>query len=637
MIESFESLVEMVYTQWKQRLYAFLLRRVLGPYLASSSLHKLHESIEVSLQEGKFTLHDVNLNADYVTLLLSRRGDKYVSIVTVRRARMRKLQINLVLEETQQGQESPAATPTSSVAWRAMQLGRGSDAACKVKLIAHVEIEGFDIELEPGELAHAFTPPPRPEAPPANETSATVGMISSYVDAAMSSLRLSLSMKDVRMKLCSTTRDTLPCQWVEWHLATARYHDINDDRNALSASDRQESSYKTAIHKVVDFAGITFQTGTEFAGLKMGASVASSEESRTSIIAKTEGNGQVSLRVIEYASYASTTSPMSDMETSLQSSSAKSPRIQQDLEVTLNQRLNFSFDQASLQSLIEVASSFLVNKDESTISDSSYLIEASSRLDDQMNMLERADRDVNEDGEDFYTMAGMLKQYAEARLLAERNEMRGGVLIPSNAFDDSKTDADSVSFDAFFDANDHSFSLYQSRLEQSILAFDAADNDTADFVHTKVRFHLQHCGVKVVFSKLDDGYRSRICWQRVADEYVLLTLGDISLTSSLSQKVTDMSLDVVHFEIEDSLHDRSQNVSPRDFPPPLEIENVLRFVKVSFMSAPWCVTLVEVLLMTCFEIPGCRRRDYGSTLYFYTRSYAAQHICPVDFISGFDA
>ena len=65
----------MVYTQWKQRLYAFLLRRVLGPYLSAGSLQQLHESIEVSFQEGKFILKDVDLNAAYLTEILSKRGE----------------------------------------------------------------------------------------------------------------------------------------------------------------------------------------------------------------------------------------------------------------------------------------------------------------------------------------------------------------------------------------------------------------------------------------------------------------------------------------------------------------------------------------------------------------------------------
>jgi hypothetical protein len=470
-----------------------------------------------------------------------------------------------------------------------MQLGRGSEASSKVKLMAHVEMDGLDIELEPIEPGHDFTPPP--EAPPANERSATAGMISSYVDAALSSLRLSLRMKDVRVKLGSSMRDSLPNQWVELHLATARYHDIDDDRSASNAYERQQTSYSTVIHKMVDFAGIILRTGTEAEELKVEASVSSGEETaspRTSIIAKTEGNGQISLRVIEYAT---STPPMSEKMSS-ETSSAKTPRIQQDLEITLNQRLNFSTDRASLESLIVVAGDFLANKCNSNASESSSLKEASSHLNSLRKAVERCDEDVDDDSEDLLTMAGIMKQYAEARHLAERNEMRGGILIPSTAFRDSAADDYSVTLDAFFDANDHSFSLYQSRLEQSIIASDVADHDTADFVHTKVRFHLQQCGIKVAFPNLDDGNLSRDVTkpstQRVADEYILLTLGDVSLTSSLSQKLTDISLDVVHFEIEDSLRNRSMKTQPRDFDPPLEIENVLRFVMVSVR----CCTVV---------------------------------------------
>jgi hypothetical protein len=244
-----------------------------------------------------------------------------------------------------------------------------------------------------------------------------------------------------------------------------------------------------------------------------------------------------------------------------------------------------------------VAGSFLENKCDLVASESSSLIEASSHLDGQSNVLERCDEDADDDSKDLRAMAGIMKQYAEARHLAERNEMRGGVLIPSTAFRDSATDDYSVTFDAFFDANDHSFSLYQSRLEQSIIASDVADNDTADFVHTKVRFHLQQCGVKVVFPNLDDGKLSqdvaKTSKQRVADEYILLTLGDVSLTSSLSHKITDISLDIVHFEIEDSLRDTSMKTQPRDFAPPLEIENVLRFVKVRFSCCILVINLVE--------------------------------------------
>ena len=180
----------------------------------------------------------------------------------------------------------------------------------------------------------------------------------------------------------------------------------------------------------------------------------------------------------------------------------------------------------------------------------------------------------NDEKEELDAMAGIMKQYAEARQAAERNELRGGILIPSTAYDDSNDDGDgSVSFDAFFDANDHSFSLYQSKLEQSISASAAIGNDQKDFVHTKLRFHLQQCGVKVVFPRSDENFPDSNRWLRPADEYLLLTLGDISATSSLSHQVSDISLNVVHLEVEDAFRDRLANVT--------EIGNVLRFDKVS--------------------------------------------------------
>ena len=68
--------------QWKQRLYAFLLRRVLGPLLDASANQQLHDSIEFSLQEGKFVLRDVSLNADHLSERLATNG----SVVLIRKA-----------------------------------------------------------------------------------------------------------------------------------------------------------------------------------------------------------------------------------------------------------------------------------------------------------------------------------------------------------------------------------------------------------------------------------------------------------------------------------------------------------------------------------------------------------------------
>ena len=564
----------MVYAKWTQRLYAFLLRRVVGPYLSAPSLKKLHETIDFSVQEGKYTLNDVELNATYLTQLLSKRGDSRVSTATIRRARIRKLQINLTLKEEQ----SEEGANTSSVAWRAMQLGRTATATSSVAgviLVAYVEIEGIDIELGP---ERTFTPP-SPEAPSTNETSTAVSMISSYVDAAMSSLRLSLQIKDLRIKLCSARRDLSPTQWVELHLASAKYHDV-DDRGSVG---QQQSSYRTALHKAIDFAGITFQTGEQTHAIiqhddASGDTEAKDPTTRKSIIAKTEGSGQVSLRAIEYFSSASA---MSSSEADSEAEECEIPRIQQDLEVTLNQRLNFSLDHTSLQSIMEVANSFLEEAGglESVPSHSQQVVDASP-------LEKKTSEDADLVEEDMQTMTGIMRQYAEARQLAERNEVRGGVLIPSTAFmNGAANDDDSMTFDAFFDANDHSFSMYQSRLEQSIMMSNAAEDGDADFVHTKVKFHLQQCGIKIVFlhpkEDLSGQTEHKRTSHRTSDEYLLLTLEDINITSSLSQKVSDISVSVVHLGIEDSVREGLTDTTRRGAALTRDIGHVLRFVEVS--------------------------------------------------------
>lgn len=576
----------MVYSQWKQRLYAFLLRRVLGPYLSAASLQKLHESIEVSLQEGKFTLKDVDLNAAYLTQILSKRGESYVSIATVKRARIRKLQINLTLEETQHpaNDNNTAGKTRSSMAWRAMKLGKGTDSeGGSVKLLAHAEIEGFDIELDPavGGVSPP-PPPPKPEPSSPREASSSVGMIASYVEAAMSSLRLSLQMKDLRVKLCSSSAadSSSTCHFVEFHLAGAQYHDV--DEHGASQKQRQQSSYQTVLHKAIDFSGITFRTGQE----RMPALLDEASQNDTAkettlpptacVIAKTEGSGQVSLRIIEYSKSLS----FLGKEKTAPPQESEAPRIQQDLEVSLNQRLNFSVDKESIQSLFEVTTSFLRHDEQSEefVSKPSAAVETFPSEE-----LGNSNTSIDEDKEDLDAMAGIMKQYAEARHLAERNELRGGILIPSSAYEDQDGGDDgSVSFDAFFDANDHSFSLYQSRMEQSILASTGLDDGHTDFVHTKLRFHLQQCGLKVVFPQPElTSVFGKKSWHRPSDEYILLTLGDINLASSLSRDVSDISLNAMHLQVEDSFRDRSINSSRRDHLPPIEIGNVLRFDKVS--------------------------------------------------------
>ena len=127
---------------WKQRLYAFLLRRVLGPLLDASSAQKLHDSIDVSLQEGKFVLKNISLDAAYLTEKLSESCPG----LRVRSGRIDRLEINLRLRENYQNDDSTRTQ--SSLAWRAMKLGSMNESLPAVSLIAESKIDGIFIELE---------------------------------------------------------------------------------------------------------------------------------------------------------------------------------------------------------------------------------------------------------------------------------------------------------------------------------------------------------------------------------------------------------------------------------------------------------------------------------------------------------
>ena len=96
--------------QWKQRLYAFLLRRTLGPFLDDSATQQLHDSLDVSLQEGKFVLKDISLDSSHLTELLT---DKKVPGLSIRAARIDRMEILLTLRENNVQVPSSAATSSS--------------------------------------------------------------------------------------------------------------------------------------------------------------------------------------------------------------------------------------------------------------------------------------------------------------------------------------------------------------------------------------------------------------------------------------------------------------------------------------------------------------------------------------------
>jgi hypothetical protein len=523
--------------QWKQRLYAFLLRRVLGPLLDAESLTKLYQTIDISLHEGRFALTDVALNTEYLANLLANKFPTF----RIRKARIRRLTIHLTLQDhsLDEGEE------TTSLAWRAMQLGftTATEGSPAVSLLALVDIDGLVIELEPNPFVADSPDDPEPIPTPdagAETPSSSKSIISSYVDAALSSLRLTMKMSNLQVRICSGRNgehdltSTPTEKWLEYRIKSVSYHDVE-----VTASGDEASEYETVMQKAVDINRMTILVGETTLSEEDGQ-VREKATASTLTIAMLEGSSRVCLRAIEYKTSSRWESSTSDYR-----------QLQHDVEINLDQRLNLSVDESSLLQIQNIAQSFR-DVSRSPPSDGEHRPSA-----------EVIRQDSCVDKEDLSTIDGIMKQYQEARLYAERNEIRGGILVPSTAEEDGRY-GDEVTFDAFFDANEKSFYRYSTVLRDSVLQVDTEKADH-DFIHTKIRFHLKGGCIKVSFRASPDVSAASTIEttpSRQPDDYMLLTFSDLNLSASLSLRESDFEFSVANLDLEDSRIDQSCGQGP---------------------------------------------------------------------------
>ena len=128
---------------WKNRLYSVLLRRLLAPYLDLSGVEEL--------TYGKLVVTDVALK-----------------LPGVHQARVGRFSIQLALDEERDG----------------------------LALVAHVELDGLVLEIDPKTLSSQPPKPEKPTTPPSR--------LSSYLDAAWQSLRIFVTCTNTQVKIVET-------------------------------------------------------------------------------------------------------------------------------------------------------------------------------------------------------------------------------------------------------------------------------------------------------------------------------------------------------------------------------------------------------------------------------------------------
>lgn len=459
---------------WKHRIYAFLLRRVLGPVLDTESLRQLHSLLDVSIVDGRCTLRDVHFRTEFL-------HEKMGTLPwTVRKARVRELTVHLAFQEEKE-----------DAAWDTLQqASEWGKALPRIALAVKVELNGVLIELEP----QVPVPSSPSTATPSCDDTTTQGLLSLYLDAALKSLDLSVEIKDISVRCWDEEEN-----WVELRCQSLSY-------KTVPTSHSSEVTYETTLHKTIIFQKTSIMVGT------------GDLEFNRSSVALLEGVNRITLRIIEYKSGEPiSTSPCSQT------------RTETDFEVCFSQKLNISIDAASLLLLRRVAQSY----------SSHFERDDNPR---EMESLTSSDLETDCEEDDLEFLNTMMEQYREARQQAERNELRGGVLVPD--FLGSK---DEVTFDMFFDANDKSFYHYSTLLRESVIMSQNGSQQQAGHAHTRIRLHVKEVGLKVIFSN------DRMLTSRRNESYALITVEDIDFSSTIFADAQEHSLAIGRLEMEDSL------------------------------------------------------------------------------------
>lgn len=507
---------------WKQRLYAFLLRRVLGPLLDASSAQKLHDSIDVSLQEGKFVLKNIDLDAAYLTEKLSESCPG----LRVRSGRIDRLEINLRLRENYHNDDSTRTQ--SSLAWRAMKLGSMNESLPAVSLIAESMIDGIFIELETIDrqlrksiktLNNVETQ--ISEEKECEEENTSKNIIGSYIEAALATLQLNIQLTNIHLKFFHGTRSNERKLWVGVKVSSFSYSDQDLDSTHVG-----NASTPTIANKAVDFSQIIVEAGEE--------STAQTSAQNSLVVAMAEGNGQLFLRIV-------------DCDPSQSRENENHDYKQRDVDIRLNHRFNFSFDQQSFAIIQQVIRGYTTITEANSESDEVAIFQKSSIMNNPHFDSPDLDR------EDLKALTGIMRQYREAFHMAEKKRLTGGILVPSNAYlDDAMCDEeidDETTFDMFFDANEQS--LYNTTavlMESTQLFRDSQNHDChSDHIHTKLRMNLLSSCFKINFR--EPGQKRQFSH---AEEYVLATLDDLNFSLSSSQRSSEMDLRITHFQIEDA-------------------------------------------------------------------------------------
>jgi len=619
---------------WRHRFYAFLLRRALGPLLSTKSKNQLQQSISnVDWSTGELQLVNVELDPTYLTNILqgnnASAGDdtddtndtEQKTNIAVHYACIRKFSVHISvcdIESTSSSSSSTARKATSVFLQGMFGSNDTTDdsvSSSSMALKVHVMLEGIDIILAPEQSDTKMEWSTTYKQPSTNNSSDNTndqcdttsqqqqsGFFSSLVDSAMKSLRLSVDISDLKVSVYSkyhnnnvadsgsTNHENKESTCVTLSIASARYYDLIESKQVSSDNRRLEvedghkpiedvsAIREMVISKAFDWRGITIQTST--------SSVQEKSISTPSIntpCLQSSGMGKLRFRI--YGKWSSNNTFIS---------------ARQGIEVSLGEQLSIEVDSSSLTHIIDIVNvttplgdgDFVDAYDDDM--ENKYLEESPTVIKE-----ENSDQHLPTDEFSRETYDAIMKQYTEARHLARTQELRGGLLVPSfnGENGDTYNNTDDISFDAFFDANDHSLSYYNSMLDENSMQHSDEDRklngekkQNRSIQQTKLEVGLAEFTVKV-----NVGTSSSTDEEAHQSEYILLSMGDLRVLAFRSNEESKLNCSFSHFDVESQVFNDQHTL----FNAP-----ILRFLDESeggfgnglLLSSPPCVSLMAEFL-----------------------------------------
>lgn len=528
-------------SQWQSRVYTFLFRRILGPFLTPQSQKSLHKSLSVSLRAGNFELLNVEFDGKAIASKLNLGNDVWIEKIHVKR-----MAVSLSLLYFNESGEVVENYEDGSA-----------------RLTASVSLDGVDVQIRPSgvnssnshdsndchqadEKVKVQVNSSKSTSDDAKNSSSSVGKMStirSYVQAAIETLKLSLDINDISIRIASHDN-----AWVSLNVATVSYRDEKDRCTYTTYEQNQNPMPMHQPTKIlkkelnIDTITLTVGEHTHTERGEYSEEVVRSEG--VSVVRITdEFNGKVgigrSLELIiepELVLNASVDTLQRIYRVAMDMTRTSTSKSTSELERTRN-GLRIEGNDAQGERMVEDGSGHSSERDfDDTGRDYSNGLLANI---------------IQKQGDEHYmdNLSKRKSQVVNNRVLSMNEEgdlnTVNDLVIERNMAQTSGQDTDDLEpdLDDFFDSNDEDISHYRSALEASITSDGNTTNVTSTSLHVNVRKVSMHL-------HLYDGVSPSVTNDQTPDDTVVLTMECFDLSSTRKNSKQSIAMELSVFRID---------------------------------------------------------------------------------------